>query len=276
MTAAGRRRPTAVPHGRIDGPRGPIAFQLLGAGPAIVLVAGFASTARLWGELPSLLARRCAVITLDNRGVGGSRAGEPFTLDGAADDLALLAEALGLPSVALLGVSMGGLVAVRTAARHPNSVRRLVAVSCGLRSTPSHQRILRFFELALTRLAPREAADAFMAFAFGAAFADAYPGFVEQAAQLWAPDPGDLPGALCQLAHLRAGFDLSEDARAISCPTLVVAGALDPIVPAASSCELAAAIPGARLREVPEAAHSVLAEGGAQLLDELLDFLLAC
>ena len=274
MTAARRRRPTAVPHGRIDGPRGPIAFQLVGAGPVVVLVAGLASTARLWGELPGLLARRCTVVTMDNRGVGGSRAGQPFTLDGAADDLALLVETLGLSSVALLGVSLGGLVAARTAARHPGRVHRLVAVSCGLRATPAHQRILRFFELALTRLTPSEAAEALMAFAFGATFADAYPGFVEQAARLWAPDPADLPGALGQLAHLRAGFDLSEDARAIACPTLVVAGALDPIVPAASSRELAAAIPGARVREVPEAAHSVLAEGGAQLLDELLDFLL--
>ncbi len=211
---------------------------------------------------------------MDNRGVGGSRAGTPFTLDGAADDLALLTETLGLGSISLLGVSMGGLVAVRTTARHPTRVRRLVAVSCGVRSTPSHDRVLRFFELALSRLAPREAAEALMAFAFAGAFADAYPGVVDQAAHLWAPDPADVPGALGQLAHLRAGFDLSDDARVISCPTLVMAGALDPIVPAAASRELAAAIPGALYREVAGAAHSLLAEGGPQLLDELLGFLL--
>ena len=273
-TAKGRGR-CAARTGSIDGPRGAVAFEVRGTGPPLVLVAGLASTRRLWGELPALFARRCTVVTVDNRGVGGSRGGAPFTLDGAADDLALLVETLRLEPVSLLGVSMGGLVAVRTAARHGNRVRRLVAVSCRVRSTPSHDRILRFFELALTRLSPGEAAEALMAFAFGAAFADAYPGFVEQAAHLWAPEPLDVPGALAQLAHLRAGFDLSSDARAITCPTLVIAGALDPIVPAAASRELAAAIPGARYSQVAGAAHSVLAEGGPHLVEEVLDFLLA-
>ncbi len=272
--ATGRGRP-AVRVGSIAGPRGAVAYQIAGQGPAVVLVAGLASTVRLWGDLPALLARRCTVLTVENRGVGASRDGARFTLDGAADDLALLAETLQLGSLSLLGVSMGGLVAVRTAARHRRWIRRLVAVSCGVRSTPSHGRILRFFELALTRLAPAEAAEALMAFAFGAAFADAYPGFVDQAARLWAPEPEDVPGALAQLAHLREGFDLVDDAAAIACPTLVIAGALDPIVPAAASRELAAAIPGARYREVAGAAHSVLAEGGPLLLEEVLDFLLA-
>jgi len=275
VSAASGRGRFALRAGSIVGPRGPLAYQLAGEGPGVALVAGLGSTARLWGELPALLARRCTVVTVDNRGVGGSRHGAPFTLDGAADDLALLVETLQLEPIALLGVSMGGLVAVRTAARHGDRVRRLVAVSCGVRSTPSHQRILRFFELALTRLTPTEAAEAFMAFAFGAAFADAYPGFVEVAARLWAPDPEDVPGALAQLAHLKAGFDLVDDAGAIVCPTLVIAGALDPIVPAAASRELAVAIPGARYREVANAAHSVLAEGGPHLLEEVLDFLLA-
>lgn len=209
---------------------------------------------------------------MDNRGVGGSRAGEPFTLTGSADDLALLARGLGITSLTVLGVSMGGLVAVRAAARHPGLVHRLVAVSCGLRSTPAHTRVLRFFELALTRLSPFEAAEALMAFSFSSSFADAYPGFVDQAVRLWAPDLEDLPGALAQLRHLQAGFDLRPDAAVISCPTLVIAGACDPIVPASASRELAEAVRGATFREVSGAAHSVLAEGGPQLLEEILAF----
>lgn len=275
MTGAAHRGRPAVRDGSVAGPRGSVAFQLTGTGPAILLVAGLGSTVRLWGELPGLLARRCAVVAMDNRGVGGSRLGEPFTLTGAADDLALLAEELCLGPLSVLGVSMGGLVAVRAAARHPTLIHRLAAVSCGLRSTPSHDRVLRFFELVLTRLPPHQAAEALMAFAFSAAFTDTYPGFVDQAARLWAPDAADLPGVLGQLTHLRAGFDLSDDARVISCPTLVVAGALDPIVPASASRELAAAIAGAEYREVPGAAHSVLAEGGPQLLEEVLGFLLS-
>jgi len=50
-------------------------------------------------------------------------------------------------------------------------------------------------------------------------------------------------------------------------------GELDPLAPAAFARELAAAIPEARYREVPGAAHSVLAEGGSAVLNEVVEFL---
>jgi pimeloyl-ACP methyl ester carboxylesterase len=133
--------------------------------------------------------------------------------------------------------------------------------------------VLRFFELALTRMRPAEAADALMAFAFAARFADRYPGFVDQAAALWTIDPDDLPGALAQIVALRAGWDLRPGLAGVTCPTLTIAGELDPLVPASATRELAAAIPGARSRVVPGAAHSVLAEGGAALLNDVVEFL---
>ena len=54
---------------------------------------------------------------------------------------------------------------------------------------------------------------------------------------------------------------------------LIVAGELDPLVAASATRELAAGITDARYREVPKAAHSVLAEGGAALLNEIVAFL---
>jgi len=257
----------------IAGPRGPVAYERRGDGPALLLLAGLASRARLWGELPRLLADRFTVLAPDNRGVGGSRGGDPFTLEGSADDAALVIADAGFAGAGVVGVSMGGLIACQLAVRHPAAVSRLVVASCGARLTPSHRRVLRFFELAFTRLAPVEAAEAFMAFAFAATFADAYPGFVDQAARLWTIDPEDRPGALAQLEHLKAGWDMRPRLARVACPTLVLAGELDPLAPAAATRELASAIPEARYREVPRAAHSVLAEGGAALLGEVVEFL---
>jgi 3-oxoadipate enol-lactonase len=260
----------------VAGPRGTVAYRLLpGDGPAVVLLAGLGSTSRLWGELPGLLAKRFSVLAPDNRGVGGSRDGAPFTLEGAADDAALAIADAGLGRAHVIGVSMGGQIACHLAARDPGLVGRMVLASCALRLTPSHRRVLRFFELALRRLPPAEAGEALMGFAFGARFADAFPGFVDEAARLWAPDPSDVPGALAQVAHLAAGYDLRPVAAAVRCPTLVLAGEADPPVPPAATRALAAAIPGARFRSVPEAAHSVLAEGGPGLLEEILGFLAA-
>jgi pimeloyl-ACP methyl ester carboxylesterase len=257
----------------IEGPRGPVAYERWGEGPPLLLLAGLGSRARLWGELPRLLSERFTVLAPDNRGVGGSRGGEPFTLEGSADDAALVVTDAGFRSAGVIGVSMGGLIACQLAVRHAEAVHRLVVASCGARLTPSHLRVLRFFELAFTRLAPVEAAQALMAFAFASTFADRYPGFVDQAALLWTLDPDDQPGALQQFAHLKAGWDLRPQLAGIACPTLALAGELDPIAAAAATRELAAAIPEARYREVPGAAHSVLAEGGSALLNEVIEFL---
>jgi len=257
----------------IEGPRGPVAYERWGEGPPLLLLAGLGSRARLWGELPGLLSERFTVLAPDNRGVGGSRDGEQFTLEGSADDAALVVTDAGFRSAGVIGVSMGGLIACQLAVRHAEVVQRLVVASCGARLTPSHLRVLRFFELAFTRLAPVEAAQALMAFAFASTFADRYPGFVDQAARLWTLDPDDLPGALQQFAHLKEGWDLRPQLAGIACPTLALAGELDPIAAAAATRELAAAIPEARYREVPGAAHSVLAEGGSALLNEVVEFL---
>lgn len=257
----------------VEGPRGPVAYERWGQGPALLLLAGLGSRARLWGELPRVLSDRFTVLAPDNRGVGGSRTGEPFSLESAADDAALVLAAAGAETAGVVGVSMGGLIACHLAARHPAAVDRLVVASCASRLTSHHRRVLRFFELAFTRLAPAEAAEALMAFAFAGSFADRYPGFVDQAARLWTLDPEDLPGALQHVRHLQGGWDLRPLATAITSPTLVVAGELDPIVPAALTRELAVAIPEARFREVPGAAHSVLAEGGAALLNEIIEHL---
>jgi len=265
--------PSAVLLRTVDGPRGPVAYERCGEGAPLLLLAGLGSRARLWGELPRVLADRFTVLAPDNRGVGGSRGGAPFTLAGAADDAALVLADAGLPAAGVVGVSMGGLIACELAARRPDAVTRLVVASCAARVTPSHRRVLRFFELAFTRLEPGEAAEAFMAFAFGSSFADRFPGFVDQAARLWTLDPEDRPGALAQLAHLRAGWDVGAQLASIVAPTLVLAGELDPLVPAAATRALAAAIAEARYREVPGAAHSVLAEGGAALLAEVVEFL---
>jgi pimeloyl-ACP methyl ester carboxylesterase len=227
----------------------------------------------LWGELPRLLADRFTVLAPDNRGVGGSRGGEMFTLAGAAHDAAAVIAHAGFGAAGVVGVSMGGLIACQLAIRHPGAVQRLVAASCAARLTPSHRRVLRFFEIAFTRLDPVEAAEAFMAFAFASAFADKYPSFVDQAAKLWMLDPDDRPGALQQLEALRAGWDMRAELAAVACPALVLAGEHDPLVAAAATRELAAAIPEARYREVPGAAHSVLAEGGGAVLNEVVEFL---
>ncbi len=254
-------------------PRGPVAGTESGTGPVLVLLAGLGATARLWGDLPPLLGRGFTVVTLDNRGVGGSRAGVPFTLEGAAADVVAVLDAHAVNRVALVGASMGGLIALATALHAPDRVRRLVVASTSGRLSAHGRRGLELFRDMLRHLPPERIGPALMGLAFAPPFQERYPGFVTTASGLYGIDPLDVPGAIAQADHLLAGWDLLPDLASLAIPTLLLAGDRDPLIAAEDTAELAAVLPRATLIRIPEAGHSVLAEGGAQLLDRVIRFL---
>jgi len=111
----------------IDGPSGPIAFRRSGEGEPLVLLHPLALSGEAWGPVAERLAARFDVISPDARGHGGSGwAGEAFTVADLADDVAALLDGLDLRSAHLLGMSMGGSVALTFAGSRPERVQRLV------------------------------------------------------------------------------------------------------------------------------------------------------
>src|SRR5689334_14232659 len=81
--------------------------------PTIVLIHGVTFTAELnWGRVLGPLGQHFRVVALDQRGHGdGIRASAPYRLEDCADDVAALAETLGLDRFVAVGYSMGGIVA---------------------------------------------------------------------------------------------------------------------------------------------------------------------
>ncbi len=257
----------------LDGPRGPIGWSEDGAGAPLLLLAGLGATRRLWGELPQLLGRHFRVVSPDNRGVGCSRGGAPFTLDGAADDLLLLLDHLGLERAHLLGVSMGGTIALATALRAPGRCDRLALLSCPAHLSQHGQRLLSLLRELMLCLPPERFGPALMRLAFAPPAHEQMAGFVDQAGSLYGLDRLDLPGALAQADHLLAGFDLRPRLAGLERPTLVLSGRRDAVVATEDTAAVAAAIPGATLVEVEAAGHSLLAEGGGAVLGRVVDFL---
>ena len=94
-----------------------------------------------------------------------------------------------------------------------------------------------------------------------------------EASELYGLLPEDLPGTLRQLEHLLQGWDLRPQLPALDVPALVISGLRDPIVAAEDTAELARLLPRCELVELGHAGHSVLAEGGAQVLDTVISFL---
>src|SRR5713101_5704079 len=96
--------------------------------PVLVLLHGWtASSALNWFGCYRHLGRRFRVLAIDHRGHGrGIRNRHPFRLEDCADDVAALAEQLGIPRFIPVGYSMGGPIALLTWRRHPEMVEGLV------------------------------------------------------------------------------------------------------------------------------------------------------
>jgi pimeloyl-ACP methyl ester carboxylesterase len=104
---------------------------LRGDAPDVVLLHGFSGDLHTWDTVWPLMDPRVGALRYDLRGFGRSGAGEgePFS---HADDLLQLLDSLGRHTVDLVGVSMGGAVALNFALDHPERVRRLVLISPAL------------------------------------------------------------------------------------------------------------------------------------------------
>lgn len=109
---------------------GDLSFESVGVGPAVVFIHGFALDRRVWRSQLDVLSASYRVITYDCRGFGRSSA--PTLAYDHADDLVVLLRHLGIDSVHLVGLSMGGRIAVNVALRVPAMVRTLAVIASDL------------------------------------------------------------------------------------------------------------------------------------------------
>jgi pimeloyl-ACP methyl ester carboxylesterase len=106
--------------------------------PLVLLHGGFGATELMAPIVPALAAGR-RVIAVDLQGHGRTAdVDRPLRPELMADDIAALIEHLGLERADVMGYSLGGLVALRTAIQHPGRVRNVVLVSVAFRRDGSH------------------------------------------------------------------------------------------------------------------------------------------
>src|SRR5918912_2807584 len=107
-----------------------IRYDVIGGGPAVVLVHGWLSSSRIWEQLSRRLAQRFPVYTLDLSGFGESD--KPLSGYGIRNGSRLLyafCAHFGLTHANVIGHDLGGGLAVKLAADHPDVVGRLVLVA---------------------------------------------------------------------------------------------------------------------------------------------------
>ena len=226
-----------------------------GAGPPLLLLHGIGSNARSWRDQLAGLGDLRRVVAWDAPGYGDSTPVAPPRPMAAdyAGRLERFLDGLGLDRVELLGHSLGALVAGAFAATRPGRVARLIlaAPALGHRTDPSaplpptaRSRLDDLDALGPAGLAARRAPRLLTE--------TATPEQLERAREAMA---AIRPGGYRQAVAMLAQGDLPADAGNVTVPTLVLCGSEDAVTPPAGSRALAAAMQGARYREIPDAGH---------------------
>ena len=111
-------------------------YEIHGEGPPLVMIGGLGVDLTLFRPLTELLARSFRILTFDNRGSGRTDKPDiPYSIPMMAEDTVGLMDALGLRRAHVLGISMGGRIAMELAAEHPSRVDRLVLLSTAATGT---------------------------------------------------------------------------------------------------------------------------------------------
>ena len=114
-----------------------LSYEIVGQGPAVVLVHGGLVDSRLWDDQMNDFSKQCRVVRYDLRGFGKSaEATEPFS---HIEDLRALLDFLKIERATIVGLSLGGIIAADFALEYPKRVDRLVLVGSGLRGDKQPQ-----------------------------------------------------------------------------------------------------------------------------------------
>jgi len=249
--------------------------ESVGAGPPLVLLHGWAMHGGLFAPLLAALAARRRVHVVDLPGHGRSGPVTPFTIDATVDALDRAFPAG--PPLAVMGWSLGGVIALHWALAHPARIERLALVC----TTP--------------KFVADDAWPHAMAPATLARFADelsvAWKLTLQRFLSLQVQGSDEGRATLAALRHelfargepspqvLAAALQAlgSTDVRArvgeIAVPTLVIAGERDTLTPPQAAAWLAQALPAARLVRIAGAGHAPFLSHRDEVLDALLGFL---
>ncbi|WP_339132639.1 3-oxoadipate enol-lactonase [Streptomyces sp. f51] len=215
--------------------------------PPLILGPSLGTSYALWDRVAPELSAAHRVVRWNLPGHGGSPAGAIGPGATVADLAALvleLADSLDIGRFAYAGVSLGGAVGLHLAVHHPERISSL-AVIC----SSAHFNGAKPWE-ERAELVRREGLEPLVATADARWFTAGFtvPDLVRDQRE------AD-PGAYAACCDALAAFDIRDRLASITAPTLLIAGREDPATPPAHLREIADAVPGAALVEIPGASH---------------------
>jgi N-formylmaleamate deformylase len=249
-----------------------------GTGSPVLLLHGLTDAGTTWQTVADALAASHHVVVLDQRGHGQSSAPEAgYGISDFVSDAAEVISALNLAPVAVLGHSLGGLIALHLAATHPYLVSRLVmedppllADWLGEDASPGEVHAARDAWFASVVEMRNMSPDDMMRHIQDRSprwSPEAYSAWMESklrmSPRLWKPGGVDLRG------------DWRAALRQLHCPTLLIRGdpELGSLVNEEREREVLALVRHARSEQIQGASHSIHGDAGAEFLARIVPFL---
>lgn len=252
----------------------PIYYERHGHGPAVVFLHGAGSNAATWWQQLPVFSPHFTCYAMDIRCFGRSAA--PTTelrLPVLAADVIALLDHEGVEKATLIGQSLGGMIGLQLAVRHTDRVAAFVA--CDSPLAIDHPRQLDIMDKRVRAVAAMSIEQR----SLGAWFLKHRPAMAALYAQINHFNPsahsiarGDWQAAIEGL-HRREDLVPMQTLERVACPTLLLVGRDDPIVPVDIMQEVQARIRGSELTVIDDAAHSAYFEQAEVFNARVTDFL---
>lgn len=264
----------AVNHGRME-------YYRFGRGTPIILINGYVTDISSWNrQFLATLADHHDIIVINNRNVGGStiRSGR-YTTQDLANDTYQVIEQLHLKKPAILGISMGGMIAQQVAALHQDKLGHLILINTAIAGKKSvHPKPTT--EKLMLNMPTDKVGRYFLAIKLFFPSHDRLPMAISLAIDRFQPryfTEVDAPAMLAPqrslLMHWTNDDATAEKLSTLKLPTLILNGQFDDVIPPVNSVILARTIPHATLERWPYGGHAMIFQYPAELAQAVNEFL---
>ncbi len=239
----------------------------------VTFVHGFPFSARMWDPQVRAFPQTMRGITYDVRGHGLSDVGDGlYSIEFFVDDLIGLLDHLRIEKTIVVGLSMGGYIALRAIERHPDRIRGLVLSNTRSEGDSNEGKVKRAATIRSVKTdGVKKFADGFLKAVFAPASFENNAPAVESIRTII---EGNSPIGICgTLLALAARTDTTASLAAISVPTLILVGELDTLTPPSASEAMHERIVGSEYDVVPHAAHMSNLENPKFFNEKLFAFL---
>jgi 3-oxoadipate enol-lactonase len=248
----------------IDGPA---------TGIPVVFIHGFPFSQEMWKSQVDILRAEYYVVTYDVRGHGQSDIGSAqYAIEYFVDDLIGLLDHLRISQCVLVGLSMGGYIALRATEREPDRVRGLVLCNTKSEADTNEQKLKRANQAKNVKIfGIKKFAESFIKTIFAEKTFQQNQDAVKLIRKLIEQtSTSTIAGTLIALA---ARTDTTPSLSRINVPTLIMAGQFDEVAPPSLSFSMKEKIPNAELQIIPNAAHISNLENPEEFNKHLINFL---